>query len=556
MRPIKFLMCSLVLGISSGAFAGSDDSDLRAELEALKSQVKTQATEIQQLRAANGDSWLTQRRAEEVKTLIRDVLSDADTRASLAEGGMTAGWNGHFYLSSEDGNFLMQVSGVGQARYTFNRARGRPGSVITTNANGAVAAANNNATDRNVAGFSVRRAQIRFDGHLFDPKFTYAVQINVTNANNNFSPPAEDLGGGDIQIYFDHPGGPDIGAGNNSGDIYLEDAWFAYEFADGWTVKGGQFKAPFLHDEHVSGAHQVAIERAFVTDLFTVDYTQGVQLAYDGQLVGQPVRIAGMIHDGSYQSNTNYNSDTTDIALSGRIDVLLAGDWNEFEDYQAWSGKPMALKVGGAFTYEEGEGGRSTLTDTTVPGAGAPFVGVEPNTVDVFKWTIDVAAEFPDMFGLSLFGAVVGQHLDGNGEPVSATGAGAVAFPLPGIVDGADQWGVVLQASAFVIPDKMDAFIRYEYVDFDGVVFVNMRDTARSSGTTSNSLYYPISGPFDDRVHFVTVGSNYYFHGNAAKASVDLVYVLGSLPIADSGAGLQAAGDDQVSIRAQFQFMF
>jgi len=128
---------------------------------------------------------------------------------------------------------------------------------------------------------------------------------------------------------------------------------------------------------------------------------------------------------------------------------------------------------------------------------------------------------------------------------------------LPGIVDEADQWGFVLQANVFVVPDKMDVFARYEYLDLDGVVFFNTRHAARQSGTTSNHMFYPISGDLDDELSLLTFGTNYYFKGNAAKASLDVLWAMDAMPVADSGAALQtAAADDQISIRAQFQFLF
>ena len=53
-----------------------------------------------------GDNWMTEERAEEVRSLVRDVLADADTRASLLQSGMTAGYDDGFMIGSTDGNFL------------------------------------------------------------------------------------------------------------------------------------------------------------------------------------------------------------------------------------------------------------------------------------------------------------------------------------------------------------------------------------------------------------------------------------------------------------------
>lgn len=54
--------------------------------------------EVAQLRANQREVWLDEHRAGEIKTLIRDVLADADLRASLV--------GKKFYLASEDGGFL------------------------------------------------------------------------------------------------------------------------------------------------------------------------------------------------------------------------------------------------------------------------------------------------------------------------------------------------------------------------------------------------------------------------------------------------------------------
>src|ERR1051325_8891184 len=156
----KVMASVLALGLTGAAMAA--DPQVQAELDALKAPVKQQAAEIQDLRAANGDSWLNQRRAEEIKSLVHEVLSDAETRASLAEGGMTAGWRDHFFLASEDGNFLLRISGQEQIRYIYNRDRDNghyPGSF------------NNSAS----------QISLHEDA---DPKFTYQVSILMSDEDD------------------------------------------------------------------------------------------------------------------------------------------------------------------------------------------------------------------------------------------------------------------------------------------------------------------------------------------------------------------------------------
>ncbi len=455
---------ALALGLAASAFAESSGTDLKAEIEALKTQVKQQSQEINQLRSANGESWLTQRRADEIKTLVREVLADADTRASLQEGGLTAGWKDHFFLGSEDGNYLLVLSGQEQIRYIFNER-------------------NEDEREHN-NGFQNRRTMLSFAGHLFDPKFTYEVSLLVAT-------------------------GDELNDSVNS-HVTLQNAWFAYEFADGWQVKGGQFKAPFLREELVHSSKQQAVERSLVADLTTVDYTQGLQVSYLCPNDTLPARVAAMIHDGSYAANSNFPSTLSteaEIGIAGRGELLLSGDWKQFEDFATWSGDSTGILVGAAIDWEEAEN-----EDGSTPG-------------DLLKWTVDGSIELPELMGLNLFGAVIGAHVDTNGDL--------------GVIDS-DNYFYVAQAGFFLIPDKLDLFFRFEYADLDD-----------DFGVEDIDMY--------------TFGGNYYLQGHKAKLSLDVVWVAEPLPSSAllggdffySGAGLMTSSEEnQIAIRGQFQFLF
>jgi hypothetical protein len=460
----------LVLGLSAAAMAA--DPQVQAELDALKAQIKQQASEIQELRASTGDTWLNQRRAEEIKSLIHEVLSDAETRASLQEGGLTAGWRDNFFLASEDGNFLMRVGGQAQIRY-----------VVGYDQAGEV-------DDRqHHEGFEVRRAMISFDGHLFDPRFTYQVSILMSDAY--------EMGE----------------AGTGFGFAVLQNAWAAYEFADGWQAKVGQFKAPFMRDELVHSSRQLAVERAYITDLLTADYVQGAQVGYNGELVGTPVRAAVMVHDGSYSANgfAVVPSEDVDIAVAARAEVLLAGAWEQFDDYTTWSGDSFGLLLGAAVDYENGEGEDGSTA------------------ADILKWTVDASVEVPDLYGFNATAALTGLHPKRR-ETVSPSNP--------------DQWAVLVQAGVFVIPDTMDIFGRWEFIDLDG------QSLGGGSLTTSDAA---------DEIHMLTFGGNYYFQRHAAKLTLDLIWTLDStanLPYIPGQGLIPSTQDDQLVLRGQFQFLF
>src|SRR5262245_52609458 len=71
---------------------------MQSEIEHLRNENQQMRGEIDDLHAQNDENWLTESRAEQIRGLVQDVIADADTRASLLQNGMTAGWSEHFFL--------------------------------------------------------------------------------------------------------------------------------------------------------------------------------------------------------------------------------------------------------------------------------------------------------------------------------------------------------------------------------------------------------------------------------------------------------------------------
>lgn len=449
---------SLLMGLTGVANAESapSNADLQAEIAQLK-------TEIAQMRGAQDDVWMNERRTEQMKALINDVLADADTRASLLEGGMTAGHNGnHFFLSSEDGGFLMNISGQLQIRHVTNfRDGGDPDDV-----------------DDQESGFEVRRAKLGFSGHIADPRIMYKVRLAVDRADNSVDADILKVG---------------------------------YKFTDTITVWAGEDKAPFLREETTSSANQLAVERSLMNEVFTAGYIQGIWMTWDAH---DMVKVAVAITDGARSGEDNgtddgikrFYADNSDFALTGRVDVRLAGDWAQMNDFSAWSGEELGAFIGAAGHYE--------VIDTQ-PGGGTAARTVD----DIFSWTIDASVEY---MGFNAYAAGVGFHANAD-------------------AGDADIYGFVVQGGYMVLPDKLEPFVRYEYFEGDGI-----SDTS-----------------------LVTFGVNYYLNKHDAKFQLDFVWALDSIdedevavPFATTGlSGLGLLHDDpdqedQFAIRAQFQLLF
>jgi hypothetical protein len=407
-----------VLGLVGTVHADQTNNDaLLQKIERLEAQV----TELQ---GQKDGTWLNERRQEEVKALIRDVLDDADTRASLAGEGMTAGHDGkNFFLSSEDGGFSMSISGGIQIRYVYNN---RDDEVVDpTDPDGTE---DFTSIDENEAGFEVRRTKLRFSGHIASPKLGYVVQLAVDRSTNN---------------------------------VAADEIYITYKVADGITLWTGERKAPFLREELIAPWHQLAVDRSLVNELFTAGYVQGIGAEFelsdmfrasvaitdgvrsaeagstfaghfgfatdeDGEVIvdddGNPVTFERSIGKG-------FADDQTDFAITARLDVKVAGgSWDQW-GMMSSQGADTTVFVGGAIHWELGETGDSN-----------------PNT-NFFAWTIDASITTGP---LTAFAAVVGLHTDND---------------ISG-VDEFDLYGIVLQAG-FKVTEQIEPFVRYEYIDLD-----------------------------------------------------------------------------------------
>jgi hypothetical protein len=199
-------------GLTASVAQGAVAEDARnAELiEALRAEVAELRSTVAEMRAEQSDDWLTEQRADEIRGLVHDVLADADTRASLMQDGLTAGWDGNFFLQSADGNWRLRLRGQVQVRYVWN--------VQDDALDG----------DDNEYGFEVRRAKIKFDGNIIDPTWQYVINLAADHDDRQ----------------FDGSSGSSVFSGQ--GDVDLDDAIIMKDFENGLELWLGQFKMPFL----------------------------------------------------------------------------------------------------------------------------------------------------------------------------------------------------------------------------------------------------------------------------------------------------------------------
>ncbi len=440
---------ALLAGMSVPAMS-ENMTDVQGEIQALRA-------ELAQVRAQQEESWLTERRAQEIKGLVKEVLADAETRASLLAEGATAGIDdkGKIYLKSADGSWKAEFGGQIQMRYIWNENEGAAG-----------------ADDESVDGFQMRRVKFSVGGHIADPKLYYKLVLATDR---------------------------------DSGDVVMEDAFFGYKFDSGLFVQAGVFKLPFARQELVSSASQVAVDRGIVTEYFTLDRAEQVQIGYQGD----DFAVAASIHDGADNEWTEFTGDQAhSFGVTGRVDWKVMGEWDQAKDELAWSkDEGTALFIGAAAQWENNKDN----------------AGAVANADDWYALTIDALLE---MNPFSLTAAYF--YAEAN-NPAGVGDLEAQGFYLQGAVNIDDTWA---------------PFARYEWIEQD-----------------------PEAGG-QDPLTAVTVGVNYFMKKHAAKITADVVYIFEGTSIAEVGDinggelsdGLGLTGktndEDQLAFRLQFQLLF
>ncbi len=402
--------------------------------------------EIASLRAGLDGTRLTQRRAEEVKALIHEVLADADTRASLLTEEFTCYYDNGFIFRDND-TFLLKICSYIQFRHIYNSAP--------------------EVADDEVGGFQSRRVALMFSGYIGSPRVSYMLMPTFSRS---------------------------------TGEARFEYAFVKYKLDEQWEAMAGQIKAPFDREWLTSSRYQPMIERSYVNSQFTSLYVQGVQMTRQDD--GTRLRLS--LHNGTWGWNTDFDADRTDFALGARGEWKVFGDWKQFNDILGWSGDD-GLLLGAAVQYDHGETGGTA-------------------TPDIFKYTADVSREGD---GWNLFGAFTARHIESN--------------DTPGILE-ADQWGALIQGGVFVVPDKLDLYARYEWIDTDGVAFKS------STGVTTATE--------NDAAQLITLGTNWFIRGHKTKLSLDVVHAFNGLPRTDTGSGLRASDGRSTTVRSQVMVSF
>lgn len=347
------------LAIGGVAF-GADQTNYAAEIAALKA-------EIASMKNAQGGEWLTEQRASEIRSIVTDVLADAETRSSLQGSGATSGYDGGFSLSSADGNYSMKVNVLQQIRWTYND-RDTPA-----------------AGEDQTWGFENKRTRLTFSGNMVDSTWSYKIAYYFGYSNNV-------EGFGETSLAFVDANGNgtveagELGLGTAAGG--LADAFVTKDFGNGFSLSVGQFKVPYSAESSLDAGNLQFNDYSTVSNNFANGYGQGVKFGWSSDMF----RVAASYTNSIGQTNTSWGvgSPADEYALSARGEFKIAGDWNQFASGSA-GGKDFGAVVGVGVDW----------SDSNDPAQGDTFGITVDGTVDFGAGNVSLAIFRDDNDGVA-----------------------------------------------------------------------------------------------------------------------------------------------------------
>ena len=447
---------------------------------------------------------------DEVRAIVSEMLSDAETRSSLLAGGGTAGYDKNFFIASADNNFRLNFSGYSQWRYTLS-FRDNGTSLGVVNAPGGGGTANDFE-----GGFTNHRTYLQFDGNVINPDFKFVINGEMS----------------------------DVGSANNGGGTFnMRDAYFTYNLGSGWWLKGGQFRLGFLKEESIADYNQLASERSVTNFVFTQGRSQGVELGYRQD----EWRFAASFNDGLQSANTDFgtaagapNYSERDYGFTGRFDWAFAGKLDNCNTFTSKQDDEFTGYIGGAVHLQD--------TSNTSRG-GAPQTDER-----YFGYTVDGMVKGS---GFSLFAAFIGNN--SNFRPNFPGGFGAPQRSL-------DNYGLVVQG-AWRFLKETEAFVRYDATFYDSGFGLGNGGVG-TGDDRQDFITFGVNHYFAGQAARLTVDAIIALQptalngvgGGLVAANPGLAGangVTGIPNVLGTAQGLLPSGDDtSVALRAQFQFMF
>jgi phosphate-selective porin OprO and OprP len=169
-----------------------------------------------------------------------------------------------------------------------------------------------NKTDGLMPGtstFLIRRARLKFGGHIFTPKLKYKIELGVSN---------KDLG--------------KVDATTNMAPRMILDAVLKWNFYQNFNLWVGQTKLPGNRERVISSANMQFVDRSMLNKNFNIDRDMGMQLRHH-ITVGKKFTIREMFAVSQGEGRNVVQDNYGGLQYTGRIEVLPFGKFASKGDY-------------------------------------------------------------------------------------------------------------------------------------------------------------------------------------------------------------------------------
>ena len=495
---------------------GASLEALLQRIDSLERKNKSLDTQVSDLKALEGEKWLSEERAGQIRSVVEDVLADSETRASLRQDAMTAGWNDGFFLASPDGRFKLEVGGFIQPAFMWSN----------------INPTGNNQQDQldNRYGFgSGGFNELIFKGHVFSPAIQFMVKTNFVF--NQAVGIAENTSTDNSRLSNLQ--------GSDSGQLQLLDAWARINFSDNWSLRFGQYRLPYAREQLVVDQYQMAVSRSIVSRNYGLWYSQGMELQFLGDDTRWNFSVDNGATDnvlgenlksvGSEPLNSPWNTQQSSYSVNSRIEWKPYGAWSDFDSFTSPVGEQAGMLLG--FAYH---------TQVTTPTSA--FDTSQTTTSGKNYWNSATIDGQWNLGGASIFASAFYNYINSNSiyvaDVTSTRGDNSLGY--------INAYGLTLQPSVYIDP-KVEIFSRYEYSCWS-----SSNNAILSSQLVSS---YKDQGP----LNIVTVGLNWYLDGQDLKWTTDFGMNVGSdvgSSYIDTASGWRASGQGEFVFRTRLQLIF
>ncbi|MBO3699448.1 porin [Roseivirga sp. E12] len=158
--------------------------------------------------------------------------------------------------------------------------------------------------------FLVRRARLKFDGFVYNPKITYKIELGLSNR--------------------DHAGG-DIDESGNTSRIIL-DAVVKWQATKHWSFWFGQTKLPGNRERVISSQKLQFVDRSLLNSRLNIDRDIGVQVRHDNK-VGENGILKKMFSLSMGEGRDIIAANTGGYNFTYRLEYLPFGKFESKGDY-------------------------------------------------------------------------------------------------------------------------------------------------------------------------------------------------------------------------------